>query len=495
MEKIVEVAEQEVLIDFQLGVKCRATVHIKSLHPNAQVAFKVQTSSPHKFLVNPPNGLLAPLAAASFQVILKPQSQLPSPFPRPGSDRFLVKAAAVEEEEELAGSSDSINAWFVARPHLVTHDTRLKVTYGGVFLLRQAVSDGDADAVRHIVRRQKSLVAELGSADSASLFRSASTCVDQAVLELLVEGGLKPPKLKSSGLISSTQPPPPVTNTAQKVSGKAATAVAASSSKGWTPAHSAAASGSHDALVRLIEEAGIAELDRRDGDGRTPLHLATSKGYIKCVRTLLERGVDKNAQSNDGRTALHRAAAGGDHEMVALLLHMGADPSLVTNRGRSALDVARDKGHREVVEVLERGEMVLTAARRGDLRRLESLLRKGVGANGCDQYGMTGLHSAAVKGHRDVVRLLVEFGAELEGQDVEGHTPLHLAVEGGCLDTVAALLDLGANVNAKSRRGATPLYMAKSMGYDAVSQLLLSRGAASSSAASSSSSLSPISHH
>ncbi|CAA6654713.1 unnamed protein product [Spirodela intermedia] len=447
MEKIVEVAEQEVLIDFQLGVKCRATVHIKSLHPNAQVAFKVQTSSPHKFLVNPPTGYWRPSPLRPSRSSSSPSrsSLLPSParlrpLPRQGGCRYIR----------------------------------------GVFLLRQAVSDGDADAVRHIVRRQKSLVAELGSADSASLFRSASTCVDQAVLELLVEAGLKPPKLKSSGLISSTQPPPPLTNTAQKVSGKATTAVAASSSKGWTPAHSAAASGSHDALVRLIEEAGIAELDRRDGDGRTPLHLATSKGYIKCVRTLLERGVDKNAQSNDGRTALHRAAAGGDHEMVALLLHMGADPSLVTNRGRSALDVARDKGHQEVVEVLERGEMVLTAARRGDLRRLESLLRKGVGANGCDQYGMTGLHSAAVKGHRDVVRLLVEFGAELEGQDVEGHTPLHLAVEGGCLDTP---------------QGATPLYMAKSMGYDAVSQLLLSRGAASSSAASSSSSISPISHH
>lgn len=342
-----EVAEQEVLIDFQLGVKCRATVHIKSLHLTAQVAFKVQTSSPHKFLVNPPNGLLPPLAAASFQVILKPQTQLPSPLPRPGSDRFLIKAAAVEEE--LAGSSDSINTWFAARPHLVTHDTRLKVVYGGAFLLRQAVSDGDADVVKHIVRRQKSLVAELGSADSASLFRSASTCADQTVLELLVEAGLKPPKLKSSGPIASTAvaaaAPPPVTNIAQKASGKAATAVAASSSKGWTPAHSAAASGSHDALIRLIEEAGIAELDRRDGDGRTPLHLATSKGYVKCVRTLLERGVDKNAQSNDGRTALHRAAAGGDHEMVALLLDMGADPSLVTNRGRSALDVARDKGH------------------------------------------------------------------------------------------------------------------------------------------------------
>ncbi|MQL97047.1 hypothetical protein Taro_029734 [Colocasia esculenta] len=499
MEKLVEVAEQEVVVDFQMGVKCRATVNLKSLHPTAYVAFKVQTSSPHKFLVNPPSGLLSPLSAATFQVILKPQSQLPSPLPRSGSDRFLIKAAVVLQED-LPSNPDAVNAWFSARPHLATQDTRLKVVYAGALLLRHAVSDGDADAVRQILRRQKSLVSRLGPGESISLLRSASTCRDPAVLNLLVEAGWKAPKQKAPGpisTISSTTIGSGISNSKEAAQGKPSAGVvdgtaAASSSKGWTPLHSAAASGSYDALVRLMVDSVPQELDRRDGEGRTPLHLAIIKGHIRCVRALLERGADRNARSNDGRTPLHKAAALGAEEMVALLLDMGADPSILTARGRSPLDVARDKGHQEVVEILERGEMVLTAARRGEVKRLESLLRKGLGANGRDQYGMTALHSAAVKGHRDVVRLLAEFGAELECQDVEGHTPLHLAVEGGCVDTVEALIDLGADVNAKSRRGATPLYMARSMGYDAVSQLLVSRGAASSSVASSSnSSLSP----
>lgn len=38
------------------------------------IAFKVQTSSPHKFLVKPPNSLILPLCHATFHVILKPQA-------------------------------------------------------------------------------------------------------------------------------------------------------------------------------------------------------------------------------------------------------------------------------------------------------------------------------------------------------------------------------------------------------------------------------------
>lgn len=131
-----------------------------------------------------------------------------------------------------------------------------------------------------------------------------------------------------------------------------------------------------------------------------------------------------------------------------------------------------------MVDVLERWELVMTAARRGDVGSLQSLLSKRAGIRGRDQYGLTALHLAAIKGHGDAIALLAGSGSmDIECEDVEGHRPLHLAVEGGHADAVELLLDMGADVNARTRRGATPLQMAEAMGYEAVAQLLCARGA------------------
>lgn len=100
--------------------------------------------------------------------------------------------------------------------------------------------------------------------------------------------------------------------------------------------------------------------------------------------------------------------------MVEMLIEMDADPTIRDDRGRSALDVARDKGHEEMVEIMERGEEVLMATRCGDVRQLQSLLRKGGAMNFQDQYGLTALRVGAIKGHKDVILMLVEFGSDLE---------------------------------------------------------------------------------
>ncbi|KAG7999143.1 hypothetical protein I3843_01G292300 [Carya illinoinensis] len=459
MERLVEVSEPEVRLDFALNCKCRANVRLRSLCATTPITFKVQTSSPNKFLVNPPCGLIPPLSYATFQIILKPQTQLPPTFPRSPSDRFLIKTAKFVSSSLESTRQDSINSWFSTIPYVSTQDLKLKVAFVGPILLLHAVRCGDLDAVRSLIKRQKSVLSELSPREAESLLRVASELVtSEEMVNLLVEAGLK---IDTRVKLDNASYP-------------------ADSSKGWCEVHVAVAFDRKDEMLSLIRMRGYGSLDSRDREGRSILHLAASKGSIKCAKVLLESGADANARSKDGRTALYRAAANGDRRMVGMLIESGADPTIPNDRGRSPLDVARDKGHKEVVEILERGEAVLMAAMRGELERLETLLRKGADISYRDQYGLTALHAAAMKGHRDATLILVEYGVDWDCQDNEGHTPLHLAVHSGSMETVEVLVDNGADVNAKSAKGTTSLYMAGALCYDDISQFLISRGAHSS---------------
>lgn len=444
MEKLVEVSDQVVCIDFVLGTKCRATVRLRSLSATTAIAFKIQTSSPHKFLVNPPSGLIPPLSQSTFQIILRPQPKIPSTFPRSTSDRFLIRTSLVGSA--VSTNPDTITSW--------THDIKLKVAFVGPFLLRHAVNNGDCDAVRSMVKFQRTILTELSTREAESLHRVA-TRLDNSVemVSLLLEAGLK---IESATRILEDVEESRWTE------------------KRWSELHVAVAFDRTDEVSRLIKMGKAGALDCKDKEGRTPLYLAASKGYDRCVKMLAGAGANVDSKRIDGWTALYRAAAKGDRRMVKVLIDLGADPSIVAdNRNRSAIDVARDEGHKEVVETLERGEEVLNAARRGDLARLEFLLETDARLDFRDQYGLTAIHMAAIKGHKDVVMLLVEFGADLECTDAEGRTPLHMAVVGGCRDTVEVLLIRGADVSAKCHRGATPLQVAEAMGNEIVAQFLL----------------------
>ncbi|XP_050386275.1 protein VAPYRIN-like [Argentina anserina] len=379
MEKLVQVSEQEVRIDFTPNQKCRANVTLTSLSSTCPVAFKVQTSSPHKFLVKPPTGVLPPLSSATFQVILKPQPHLPPSFPRSPSDRFLIKTAEYFPlRRPSADDSESINSFFRGARNI--RDIKLKVAFVGPVLLRHAVCGGDVEAVRNIIRRQRTILAELGPGEAEALLRVATELVEpEKMINLLLEAGLR------CDLVD-------------------------------------------DDVEGFVMRNGVEE--RR---------VAEASDRFASVLGLRESGASK----------------GEGHRMT---------------EGHGRRRVATDS------EKLELGEQLLTAARIGDLRDVGLLFLEGADISYCDQYGLTALHAAAIKGHKEVVLMLVEFGLDLEARDGEGHAPLHLAVVGGNLETVEMLILNGANVNAKSKSGATPLYIATAMGYDDIIEFLISRG-------------------
>ena len=83
-----------------------------------------------------------------------------------------------------------------------------------------------------------------------------------------------------------------------------------------------------------------------DSNGYTALHKAVLEDDFRKVQSLINSGVEVNARDHDGNTPLHLAARFGYTKCALTLLKSGkADKSLTNNQGKTALELAQGNGH------------------------------------------------------------------------------------------------------------------------------------------------------
>ena len=96
-------------------------------------------------------------------------------------------------------------------------------------------------------------------------------------------------------------------------------------------------------VARALRDKG-AEVNARDNNGWTPLHVAVQVGASDIVKELLTRGADPNAKQDLGSTPLHFALVRENAKtaaIVEMLVGHGADVNAATNSGETPLTLAQ----------------------------------------------------------------------------------------------------------------------------------------------------------
>ena len=104
-----------------------------------------------------------------------------------------------------------------------------------------------------------------------------------------------------------------------------------------TPLHIAAWLGHREIVSLLITKGAI--IDARDNDNYTPLHKAAYE-HKEILKLLIDNGADIKAKSRNGYTPLHNASLRGHNDNVELLIANGANLNAKTDDGATPLDCA-----------------------------------------------------------------------------------------------------------------------------------------------------------
>lgn len=115
----------------------------------------------------------------------------------------------------------------------------------------------------------------------------------------------------------------------------------------WAAWHCAAREDLGKLLLLLLK----GNLEERNSDGETALHVAAGSAQIEVMRILLTAGASLEVQDQDGMTPLHTAAT-RHYTVATFLLQAKASVDAQNDRGMTALHIAADEANLETVKVL-----------------------------------------------------------------------------------------------------------------------------------------------
>lgn len=279
----------------------------------------------------------------------------------------------------------------------------------GLSPLRFAVRNMDLPAIEWLIKNKANVGA---SFDASSPLAEAISLGSEPLVKLLVKSGAKLSSTDATG-----------------------------------PLYFVLSTGSY-ALARLVFELSKPFKPTLLFQERAFLSWAAAFGSANTVLRAIEAGADVNGREKDYSTALHMAVRYGNFETVSALLSKGARADLIDANGFSPLYHAVKLRHREVITLLaEKGANFELAY---------------------DTLGNNFYHMAVIDNDIALIRFLGERKVSPNFANRNCVSPLQLAMEKNLQELATALLDAGASPNPIAGCDAPPpLYKALTQNWPA----------------------------
>lgn len=273
--------------------------------------------------------------------------------------------------------------------------------------------------------------------------------------------------------------------------------------------------------IYLAENFDLAQLDKADKFGITPLMYAVMENHIRLVGSLIAHGSDVNAAGTppaggcsywmkmDGVTPLALACRYGNVEIAKMLLEAGADETMRDAKGNppifsllrypfnffqntrindpmfgrkceilsmlKEIELTDADGYTVLLRSLcDSTDFFDKASAYNNLPVTLALIERGANLEAAGNDGKRALH-LAVSAVGDAEKKLVKAGVDLNAQDREGNTPLLIACRNSGEKVIRYLIKSGADINIKNSKGETAMDIAAERGFSDILELMMDR--------------------
>ncbi|WP_353274585.1 ankyrin repeat domain-containing protein [Wolbachia endosymbiont (group B) of Hofmannophila pseudospretella] len=208
----------------------------------------------------------------------------------------------------------------------------------------------------------------------------------------------------------------------------------------------AAKRGDLNEAKRLISEE--ADVNAYDGSRGNSLYWAVKNNHSDIAKVLLDNGADffaydssrkrhvlnkyEEVKAEHRKVSLHLAARLGDLKALEDLLKKEANVNAKNDKGQTPLHLTVEVCYVDIPnsdEVEDYWNQYFAAEKKcGYVKIVEALLRnEEINVNAQDNNKKTSLHYAAKNNNKEIVVALIKAGAYINAVDKDGNAPLHLA--------------------------------------------------------------------